>query len=148
MAPLLVAFLLAQPAASSPVTPAAAPLAVANHVLLVMDGAGEADITPGLKHMAVGAAIGAVGVLAFGIGFGIFGAAVAGAIVAVFIFPGLFSLATLGITGATAVFVACSIVGSFFLLAGGLWGGVNGLLVLARLLPGYKPGPGTDYLAP
>lgn len=106
------------------------------------------DLGTGLRNMVVGAAVGGVGALLVLAAAGVFVGTVAVLGLMSFVIPGFFTTASPVMMVAILVASGLVIGGMLTLVAGGLWFGINGLLVLVRVLPGYKPSPATAYLSP
>lgn len=123
-----------------------ASLAVVAHRVLADDD-DPRGVKRGLRNMAIGAAVLGVGCVASVAPlFLLAGVVVTMVVVGVFLLPPLLSnvpvVATLG-GMATAVPASLGILVG---VAGLFWLGVNSAIVMARLSPDYKPGPGTEYL--
>lgn len=110
------------------------------------DDGHDPSIQPGLRNMAIGAVVGAVGVGVL-VGAGALVVGVVGSVVVMsFVMPGvvsLWSLVMMPFLGACSV---AALLGVVAVLFGVVWGGINLALVIQRLMPGYKGGPESDYL--
>ncbi|MEW5849642.1 MAG: hypothetical protein AB2A00_12560 [Myxococcota bacterium] len=123
---------------------------VGNGGALVLTEMDMRGIMKGLRNMAVGAAIFAVG---GGFGLASVGALVVGAL-AYLLAANLFG-AAVGLDVASPVMggawmsaIGLAMVSTALVVAGVLWFSINALLVLIRLNPDYKPSPGTEFLEP
>ena len=128
-----------------PQTHAAASVFVVPRVLrpvLANEGIGR-----GLRNMLIGGLVGGVGVAILASAFLlVLGVGVTGAILFV-LAPGLvLSTVAMVVSVLTLAVTVLSLVGLAAVLAGGLWFGVNALMVLMRLNPDFKAGPATEYL--
>lgn len=136
----MIALLLAANLAMHAGLPAATPVTTSHQVA----ADGEQGISRGVRNMLVGGAFVLAGLavlpaaaLVFGVGLG------TAIVVRAFMGP---APATPFVTGGLFLAAIVSFVAATLMIGGVLWTGVNGMLVLMRLSPDYKPGPATEYL--
>lgn len=135
--PLLLSLAPAQ-VADHPVMPAR------SAVILAQEDQG---VGRGLRNLLVGGLVGGVG-LGFLLSAGLLlMAGFLGAALLYAFLPGIGPAAAAPLMGVTGlVCTGLMLAGLGGLVAGLFWGGINGLQLLARLSPDYKPGPANDYL--
>lgn len=141
------AFALATLSPAAPVvTDAPAPVLVPVRVL-ASDESDPRDIKRGLRNMAIGAAVLGAGCAISVVPLALF----VGALVTVFLVGALFVPTVLAFlpwiasVGAMAAAFPSS-VGVLVGITGLFWLGVNSAIVVTRLSPDYKPGPGSEYI--
>jgi hypothetical protein len=136
----------------SSAAPTALPLTSTPATVQAVSAAHLADVEDqgigrGLRNMLWGGVVGGIGV---GI-LALTGATMVGITLGVgltYIFAPVLALAFGGaVLGVAGLLSSVAILAGMTTLLGGLvWFTVNSLMVLLRLSPDYKPGPGTDYL--
>lgn len=105
---------------------------------------GEQGIRRGVRNMVIGGLVSAAGIgvsiaSTLVIGAGVVAGLAVGQVLGHETGQQIFALSLLGFS---AVFFA----GATLLVGGIIWLGVNGMLVLMRMSPDYKPSPATEYL--
>ena len=136
----MIALVLAMNLAVHAGVPPPGPLTVSHQVA----AEGEQGISRGLRNMLIGGAFVLAGLAVTPVAALVFGLGLGMAIVVQFF---------LGTAPAAPFFTGGMMLAAFVLfcaatlmVGGTLWTVVNGMLVLIRLNPEYKPGPGSEYL--
>ena len=142
---MLASLLLPLVLSNTPVPAAPHAVEPARHaVVMTQDDQGMGR---GIRNVLVGGAVGGAGLgIILSAGVLLMGGFLAAGLLYAFL-PGIGPAAAAPVMGLTGlVCTGLMLAGLGGLVAGGFWGGVNGLLLLARLSPDYKPGPATDYI--
>lgn len=143
---MLASLLLPLVLSNTPVPAAPHAVEPARHAVVLAQDENQ-GVGRGIRNVLVGGAVGGAGLgIILSAGVLLMGGFLAAALLYAFL-PGIGPAAAAPVMGLTGlVCTGLLLAGLGGLVAGGFWGGVNGLLLLARLNPDYKPGPATDYL--